>query len=40
VVILLVIIVGYIGGYYWLLYEWLLITIILVAINGYFIAGY
>jgi len=30
----------YIGGYWWLLYEWLPVAIILMAIGGYSINGY
>jgi len=32
---------GYsINGYWWLLYEWLLVGILLMVIDGYFINGY
>jgi len=30
----------YINGHWWLLYEWLLVAILLMAIGGYFINGY
>jgi hypothetical protein len=30
----------YINGYWWLLYDWLLVAIILMAIGGYYIIGY
>jgi hypothetical protein len=32
--------VYYINGYWWLLYQWLLVVIILMAIGGYYINGY
>jgi hypothetical protein len=32
---------GYsINGHWWLLYEWLLVAIVLMAIGGYFMNGY
>jgi hypothetical protein len=40
-VILLMVINNYcICGYWWLFYEWLLITIVFVAIGGYSMNGY
>jgi hypothetical protein len=30
----------FIGGYWWLLYEWLPVAIILMATGGYFINGH
>jgi hypothetical protein len=29
-----------IDGYWWLFYQWLLMIILLMAIDGYFISGY